>query len=87
MFYILRRNRPVTVKAEGAEALPEGRKPQASAAAVSEEPEIRQSKLFYVRRFGPIMGVCLYELDASLRVSAGSAGSVGYPPHEPFIER
>jgi hypothetical protein len=64
---------PNAMRAEAADALPASTEPQASTAASSEDLEIRRSRLFYIRRYGPIMGMCLYELDASLRASGGSA--------------
>ena len=73
MFYILRRNGSDVAGGEATEPLPSGGEPQAHAAAPSVEPGIQPSRLFYIRRFGPIMGMCLYELDASLRASGGSA--------------
>ncbi|SPE30124.1 hypothetical protein SBA2_490003 [Acidobacteriia bacterium SbA2] len=73
MFYILRRSRSNAVGAEVADALPASSEPQASTAVSSDDLEIRRSRLFYIRRYGPIMGTCLYELDASLRASGGSA--------------
>ena len=86
MFYILRKKRFNAGRSEVAEAGSAGTKWQASAAAPSEGPEIRPSKLFYIRRFGPIMGMCLYELDASLKASARSAGSVTSLAQEPSIK-
>ena len=86
MFYILRKHWLNAAKTEVAEALSENTKLEASGEAPSDEPEIRPSRLFYVRRFGPIMGMCLYELDASLRASAGSADSETRAPYEPSME-
>ena len=87
MFYIVRRKGSDAVGAGVAEALPAGTNPQMSGALPSGEREFRQSRLFYVRRYGPIMGMCLYELDASLRASAGSAGSETYPSPEQAMRR
>ena len=88
MFYILRRSMPDAIGAAVEETVPAGTELQAPAVAPREEQEIRQSRLFYVRRYGPIMGMCLYQLDSSLRAS-GSGGSecgVTAPPDGPCMK-
>ena len=79
MFHILHRVWPHAMRAEAAETEHVDPHMQARAAAPCKAPGIRQSRLDYVRRVGPVMGMCFYQLDASLRASGGSVGGVISP--------
>jgi len=83
MFHIWQKHWPNAVRADEAEAGRTITQSRASAASAYTESETEHDRLYYIRRWGPVMGLCLYVFHSSLGTSGGSPRGATSPQVDP----